>query len=172
MRIFYIILALFMLYGCANKKQYLLINQNITHSTKKFNKSIGIKNIDLPQYLLSKNIPMLEKNSEIIYLKDKEWATYLDIYLTNRIVATLQKRLNSPNIYRYPQNSSTKPDIILNIVIHKFIADKNSVTLDASWDNTLFSIKVPIHSKDEIVDAMNRAFSALEDKLILDLENR
>jgi uncharacterized lipoprotein YmbA len=168
--IFLLLVTLSIFTGCASKKSYLLINNKIVQATKSYDKSIGIHTIKLPQYLMSKEIPYLVDESEILYLKNSMWGSYLDEHLTNRVVNTLQSALNSPKIYQYPQNSPVKPDTIIQITIHKFIADKNSIKLEASWktngESKRFSTTVPIKSQDDIIKGMNSAFKALEIKLI------
>lgn len=175
MRAFYIFLTLLLFVGCSAPKSYILDNKNVPISDKIFTKSIGVKTIELPQYLLGKEIPFLQNDNEIIYLKDKRWATYLDEHLTNRVVSTLQKSFNTPKVYKYPQNTSTKPDIIIQITINKFIADENKVVLDATCEregkSRLFSIKKPFNSKEDIIDSMNKAFGDLEKELIEDLHS-
>ncbi len=176
MRVFYIFLTLLILGGCTASKSYILDNKNVPISDKTFTKSIGVKTIQLPQYLLGKEIPFLQNDNQIIYLKDKKWATYLDEHLTNRVVSTLQKSFNTPKVYKYPQNTSTRPDIIIQITINKFIADENSVVLDATWikenikepKSKLFSKKISLKSQEDIITGMNEAFSALEKELIDD----
>ena len=177
MREFYIFLTLFIFIGCSAPKNYILDNINIQILNRTFNQSIGVKTIELPQYLLGREIPFLQNNNQLIYLKDKKWATYLDEHLTNRVVSTLQKSFNTPKVYKYPQNTSTKPDIIIQITINKFIANKSDVILDATCvrvgskkpKSRLFSIKKPLKSKEDVIDGMNRAFSDLERKLVEDL---
>ncbi len=174
-----IIIFFLIFYGCSTKKQYLLLDENSSfESMQTFSHSIGIKDIELPQYLLHRNIPLLVDNNEIVYLKDKEWATYLDEQLTNRIVLTLQKVFNSSKIYRYPQNSIYKPDIIVQIIVHKFIANKKYIMFDISWqlnkNGKVYSdrlhIKSPINNIDNLVNEMNRVFNIFEEKLILSLK--
>ncbi len=176
MRAFYIFLTLFLFVGCSAPKSYILDNKNIQISNKTFNHSIGVKMIELPQYLLGREIPFLQADNQIIYLKDKKWATYLDEHLTSRVVSTLQKSFNTPKVYKYPQNTSTKPDIIIQITINKFIADEHGVFLDATWvreginnpKSQLFSKKISINSQEDIIVGMNKAFSTLEKELIDD----
>jgi uncharacterized lipoprotein YmbA len=169
MRVLFAIITLFLV-SCSAPKSYILDNKNIKVSNKAFSKSIGVKTIELPQYLLTKEIPFLKDDNQLTYLKDKKWATYLDEHLTNRVVSTLQKAFNTPRVYKYPQNTSTKPDIILQININKFIANSKEVILDATCQrdgkNRLFATKEKIDTKEDIVDGMNRAFSSLERKLI------
>jgi uncharacterized lipoprotein YmbA len=175
----YIVLIMLSLFvGCTAPKSYILDSKSVPVSDKKFNYSIGVKNIELPQYLLGKDIPYLQDDNQIIYLENKKWATYLDEHLTNRLVSMLQKSFHTPKVYKYPQNTSKKPDIIIQININKFLANKNSVLLDATCTregkfkerDRLFSIKEPISSKDDIIDSMNRAFGKLEKRLIDSLE--
>ena len=173
MKAFYIFLTLLVFIGCSTPKSYILDNKNVPILDKTFTKSIGVKTIELPQYLLGKEIPFLQNDNQIIYLKDKKWATYLDEQLTNRVVSTLQKSFNTPKVYKYPQNTSTKPDIIIQITINKFIADENEVVLDATYESKgksrLFTIKKALSHKDDIIDSMNKAFGDLEKELIEDL---
>jgi hypothetical protein len=76
-------------------------------------------------------------------------------------------------VYKYPQNTSRKPDIIIQITINKFIANENEVVLDATCStddkNRLFSIKVPLDSTKDVIVGMNKAFNTLEKELIDDL---
>jgi uncharacterized lipoprotein YmbA len=171
--IFLLLVTLSIFTGCASKKSYLLINNSVLQATNSYNKSIGIHTIKLPQYLMSKDIPYLLNDSEILYLTNAIWGSYLDEHLTNRVVNTLQSALNSPKVYQNPQNSPVKPDIIIQITIHKFIADKKSIKLEASWEKNgnskRFSTTVPIKSQDDIIKGMNSAFKALEIKLVEDL---
>ena len=172
MKAFYIFLTLLVFIGCSTPKSYILDNKNVPILDKTFTKSIGVKTIELPQYLLGTEIPFLQNDNQIIYLKDKKWATYLDEQLTNRVVSTLQKSFNTSKVYKYPQNTSTKPDIIIQITINKFIADENEVVLDVTCatdnKNRLFSIKTPLKSKEDVVIGMNKAFNTLEKELIDD----
>ncbi len=170
-----ILLTLVALSGCSNKRSYVLDSMlGIPAAPKTIKYSIGIKTIDIPQYLLLKNIPFLVSQNQITYLEDKQWVAHLDEYLTKRMVSTLQKAFISPGITRYPYNSLTKPDVIIQITIHKFIADPQNVTLEASWQmskgydvmSRQFNTKVPIKSKDDIVKAMSKAFGDLENSII------
>ena len=177
-KIIFFIFLLAIFTGCSTKQSFILNNNNIYKSSKNFTYSVGIKNIELPQYLLSKKIPFLKNKNQIIYLKNKTWATYLDEHLTNRVVSTLQSSFNTPKVYKYPYNVTNKPDIIIQIIINKFIADKKMVILEATSQingiygnkNSLFSIKVPIDSNNDIVTGMNKAFTAYEKRLVKSLE--
>ncbi len=170
MRTIFIILTLFIFSACSSTKSYILYNHDLL-PTHTLTKSIGIKTISLPQYLQGHQIPFLQNENEIIYLKNRKWATYLDEHLTNRVILTLQKSFNTPKVYKYPLK--TEMDIKIKITINKFIAQKDRVTLDATWskndESKLFFIEIPILSKDDVVDGMNRAFSELEKALIKDI---
>jgi uncharacterized lipoprotein YmbA len=162
--------------GCTSKKSYLLINQNVKRVTTNYKDTIGIQTIKLPQYLLGKEIPYLVKDSEIAYLKNSFWGSYLDEHLTNRVVSTLQSALNSPKVYQYPQNSPIKPKVIIQITIHKFISDKKNVELEVSWEKNgrskRFTTITPIKSENEIIKGMNDAFTKFENRLIEDLTSK
>jgi uncharacterized lipoprotein YmbA len=71
MRVIYIFLTLLLFIGCSAPKSYILDNQNVPVSNATFSKSIGVKTIELPQYLLGREIPFLQNDNQIIYLKDK-----------------------------------------------------------------------------------------------------
>ncbi len=175
MKTFYIFLTLWIFIGCSAPKSYILDNKSVPVVNTTLSQSIGIKTIELPQYLLGKEIPFLQHDNQIIYLKDKKWATYLDEHLTNRIVSTIQKSFSTPKVYKYPQNTSIKPDIIIQITINKFIATKNSVVLDATCSRNgksrLFAIKKSLNSQEDIIETMNSAFNDLEKKLVEGLGN-
>ena len=172
MRVFIIILTLLLFSACSSKKSYILYSHDTLASNHALTGSISVKTIELPQYLLGREIPFLENKNEISYLKNRKWATYLDEHLTNRVISTLQKSFNTPKVYKYPQK--TEPNTLIKITINKFIAQKNSVILDATWskngESKLFFIEIPIFSKDDVVDGMNMAFSALEKELVKDID--
>lgn len=174
--LYILIFAALLFSGCSTKKSYLLYNQQtpVKQVESPYTHTIGVKTIKIPQYLEHKSIPLMLQNHEIIYLAHKEWVSYLDEHLTNRIVNTLQLSLNTPKVCQYPENSPTKTDLILQITLHKYIATANSVILEASWsvensDHTLserFDTAVPITNQDDVIEGMNIAFGALENAII------
>jgi len=174
----YILLFILLFTACSAPKNYILNKNEKIKTSKHLKYSIGIKEIELPQYLKSRKIPFLKNKNEIIYLKNKKWATYLDEELTSRVISTIQKTYNTPKVYKYPHYTSTKPDIIIQINITKFIVDKNRAMLDATFvknqnlkqTSKLFSQEIELKSKDKVVEPMNRLFSMLEDELIIFLE--
>ncbi len=171
MRTFIFILAISMFIGCSSKKDIILYSDYRVKSSKSISGSIGVREIELPQYLLTKKIPFLKDGKQVDYLDDQFWVTYLDEQLTTRLISTLQRAFNTPKVYRYPFNTSKKPSTILRVIVNRFIANGNEVILEATWkkdrdDGKLFLIRVPISSKNDIIDGMNKAFLELEKDIV------
>lgn len=168
--------------GCISdtKTRYILENQSSSiNRVQKSIKSIGIKNIELPGYMLQTGIAVLKKDNQLYYLKDKLWAVNMDEQLTKRLISTFQRALNNPNITKYPWNSHKRPNKIVQVVINKFIANETHIVLDASWSlldtrsknlkSRLFFDKIDIDTKDEIVSKMSELFYRLEMEIIQSL---
>lgn len=165
--------------GCAVKveKNYILSSQTVpVTEVREYNQTVGIKSIELPQYLLQKNIAVLRNGNELHYLPDQFWAVSMDEQLTGRVVSTLQKALHSPNINQYPWNTQQDADQIVQIIVNQFIADEKSVILDATWyiidtktkkqTSGFFRKKIAITDKKEVVKGMNRLFTVFEGELV------
>ncbi|MCH9813768.1 MAG: PqiC family protein [Epsilonproteobacteria bacterium] len=172
--IFLALITFILFSGCSTKKSYILYSDKTPIINHTLNQSIGITSIKLPAYLQHKKIPYLSHNNEILYLENKRWVSYLEDQLTSRLVNTFQKALSTSKVYHYPHNTDTKTDIVLHITIHKFIADHDSVDLEASWQNNnyseRFTTQVPIHREEDVIRGMNQAFEALESALLRSLQ--
>ncbi len=140
--------------------------------------SIGVAQIEVPEYLLKREIAVLE-GVKLHYLSGAKWGVDMQRFLTRRLIATLQQALHDPNVSAYPWQSDVMPKRIVHVQILRFIKQDNTVVLEAAWRIASsqrehayrFSTTVPCTDDTQaIVTAMNRAFTALEKQIILTLE--
>jgi uncharacterized lipoprotein YmbA len=181
MKNFIWIISVLFIFGCSSKSYYVLENTQTRVATKINKDIIGVETIELPAYLLQNNIAIGE-DQKIKYVKNSYWAVHLDEYLTNRVINTLQKSLQNPNVYNYPWSSSSqKITKKISIKINRFIAIKNKLYLDATWQlkdsknnilkSTLFNRQKELKNTNtkEIVNMMNTMFLELEESIITNL---
>lgn len=145
--------------------------------------SIGVEKVTLPKYLFEKEIAIATSNNKITFLADGQWAEALDEGLTRRLISFLQKKFNQPTIYAYPWETPKQPTLTLSVHISRFIVQKNTLYLDASWQiktrsgiktSKLFSTTSALtkHNTASIVHVMDSAFSALEKDIAKEIYNR
>ena len=181
LKFFYIVIIVILFSGCSmSSKNYYILSDTTPIQVIPISKtisSIGVANIELPEYLLKEAIPTQEKSQKISFSKSEFWGVAMDKELSNRLISYLQKRFNMPAIYNYPWGvRGQKVDTKLYLKISHFIASGNIVYLDASWqwiDNNgdtkshLFSKKVEIKSENikDIVKGMTKTFRFLEESI-------
>ncbi len=174
-KIFLTLSALFIVSGCALSNYYVLSTasqpkESYVHT----NQVIGVEKVTVPKYLFKREIAVAKSSSQVTFLSGSQWAEDMDTGLTHRLIAFLQKKFKQPSVYAYPWGTDTQPDIKIKVHVTRFIAQGDSVYLDASWEvknmrteqrslklfNTIVPTKADARS---IVDAMNRAFGQLEE---------
>jgi len=178
------ILALLLLNGCmmlSNNQYYILsVASTPTQSYTLSKGIIGVEKITIPAYLYKRDIAIAQSSSQITLLSNAQWGEDLDTGLTNRLIGYLQKKFNQPDVYPYPWGVSRQAHIKISVQISRFIAQGKHVYLDATWrieeiqskkiKSKLFSSTIPIQSENKedatsIVDAMDKAFIALEEQI-------
>ncbi len=181
LKIFYTLILIILFSGCAmSSKNYYILSDTTPIKIVPISKtisSVGVANIELPEYLLKGAIPMQKKSQKISFSKSDFWGVDMDKALSNRLVSYLQKRLNMPAVYNYPWGvRGQKVDTKLYLKISHFIAIENIVYLDASWqwidkngdtNSHLFSKKSESKSDDieDVVKEMNTLFRKLEESI-------
>lgn len=183
--ILFTVILLLNITGCASKSgnYYVLSMASQPSVVYKNNKSmIGVEKITVPGYLYKREIAIAKSTNQITLLNNAVWGEDLDEGLTQRLISFLQKKFNQPNVYPYPWGTGKQPTLKVSVKINRFIAQGNTVYLDASWEvmnlrtqkrkARLFSTSVAAKSDaDSIVTAMNRAFGQLEEKVALDINH-
>lgn len=164
--------------GCMSNSFYVLSTASQPTKTYAYSKQvIGVEKVTVPEYLFKREIAVAKSSSQITFLSDATWAEDLDAGLTLRLIVFLQKKFNQPHVYQYPWGLDTQPTKKVKVHMSRFIAQSNHVYLDATWEvmqiktgdkkARLFSTQVAIgkYNSSAIVDAMDRAFSQLEEEV-------
>ncbi|HEY9130034.1 MAG TPA: PqiC family protein [Sulfurovum sp.] len=169
--------ALLMLYGCSVSNYYVLSTASQPQKTYiSKNQVIGVEKVTVPEYLFKREIAVAKSSSQVDFLEGSQWAEDMDKGLTHRLIAYLQKKFKSPGVYAYPWGTDMQPEIKVKVQVTRFIAQGESVYLDANWEARdmktdkrilkLFSTTLPTKTDaGSIVDAMNRAFGQLEEEV-------
>ncbi len=144
----------------------------------KIDLAIGVERIALPQYLKRGFVVYENDRGELVEERDAKWAVHLPDALTDRLIAYLQERLHSPRIYHYPWQTHSEPPLLLRVTIDRFIAHEGRLLLRAQWQlydtkdrhlkSGIYRTTVPLSPRfkaQEIVEAMNLAFSRLEEEI-------
>lgn len=176
--------ALLSLQGCFSSHYYILSTASQpSHVIAGSNMSIGVEKVTVPEYLFKREIAVAKSTSEVRFVNDGTWAEDMDAGLTSRLINFLQKKFQSPHVHLYPWDTEVQPDKKVKVHISRFIAQENKVYLNATWEvetmatqhkkAKLFQTVVPLKSMGttDIVHAMNRAFSTLEEDMAKGLKN-
>jgi len=172
------VLILVSIQGCLSNHYYVLSTASQPmHTYEKSQLSIGVEKVTVPEYLFKREIAVAKSASEVRFLSDGTWAEDMDAGLTTRLIGFLQKKFNAPNVHLYPWDTDSQPSKKVQVHISRFIAQGEYVYLDATWEvlnmktehkkSRLFQkrIKVDGSGTTAIVEAMNNAFSALEEEI-------
>lgn len=166
---------LFIASGCTLSNYYVLSTASQPKESYVYKPQIiGVEKVTVPEYLFKREIAVAKSSSEVIFLNGSQWAEDMDTGLTRRLIAYLQKKFKQPGVYAYPWGTDSQPDIKVKVQVSRFIAQGKSVYLDANWEVRdmqtdkrklkLFSTTVPTQTDaGSIVDAMNKAFTKLEE---------
>ena len=183
MKTLFILMALLGFSGCVTSSNYYVLSVAPQPTTvyAKNNKTIGVAKVTVPEYLYKREIAVAKTSSQITMLSGAVWGEDLDAGLTQRLISFLQKKFQQPRVYAYPWGVDRQPSVKVNVDITRFIAQGESVYLDAIWEvmnvgtkkrtAKLFSTSVPTSSDAaSIVDAMDKAFGQLEEDVARGLE--
>ncbi|RLA61174.1 MAG: hypothetical protein DRQ78_08870, partial [Epsilonproteobacteria bacterium] len=167
----FVFVLLWSLNGCMSSSNYYVLSvapQPVTLYNNK-HRAIGVQNVSVPAYLLKREIAIAKTSSQIELLNSAVWGEDLDTGLTHRLISFLQKKFNQPSVYAYPWGVDHSPHIKVNLHITRFIAQGDSVYLDANWEvinlktnrlkSKLFHTRIPTSTKiTDIVESMDKAF--------------
>ncbi len=172
------LLFLLSLQGCFSNHYYVLSTASQPlHTFERHQLSIGVEKVTVPEYLFKREIAVAKSDSEVRFLSDGTWAEDIDAGLTTRLIGFLQKKFHAPNVHLYPWDTDSQPSKKVQMHISRFIAQGAYVYLDATWEvldmhtqhkkARLFEKRVKVEGSGTtaIVEAMNQAFSALEEEI-------
>jgi uncharacterized lipoprotein YmbA len=178
------ILALFFAVGvggCGGAQERYILSMPATKPVGGHTRfaQIGIDKVTVPDYLSGTKIPRQDSQEMLSYCDDAVWASNPEKGLSEHAIAYLQKRLNTPNVYRYPWDVERKQGIRIKISLSRFIyvASKSGVELEASYFiepmsgtrrmSRLYRTFEPVAKGETplIVSAMNRAFDRLLEQI-------
>jgi cholesterol transport system auxiliary component len=123
-----------------------------------------------------RKLTVAHSGSQITQLDSVLWAEDLDIGLTQRLISFLQKKFDQPNVFAYPWGVERQPDITVKLQINRFLAQGNTVYLDASYSIMnmrnkkshahLFHVALQTGTEPEaIVNTMDKVFGKLEEDI-------
>jgi len=172
------LIALLTIIGCSSKEYYTLGDtSSITLSSPKAcQQIIAVEKIEIPKYLKDNAIVKQVSPYQVIRLKKANWLTPMQKRLTNVLINYLQRSLGNPNIYLYPWDSTKDTNKKISVKITRFIAYKNQVILEASYQiknlktkksrTKLFNTKVPTTDNTEkMMEAMEVAYFELTEDI-------
>ncbi|MBA1421169.1 MAG: membrane integrity-associated transporter subunit PqiC [Epsilonproteobacteria bacterium] len=185
MKIFLPLIVLFGLNGCVSSTSSYYILSVALQPQKIYptqRRVIGVEKVIVPGYLYKREIAIADSPSHITLLGTAQWGEDLDSGLTNRLIGYLQKKFNQPDVYMYPWGIDKQPDIKVSVHVTRFIAQGDSVYLDATWSvesvkikkrvSRLFSTKVATKSDvQSIVHSMDAAFAQFEETVAVGIKN-
>jgi cholesterol transport system auxiliary component len=160
--------------GCgATSSYYILSDIKPQQTYKHMTSSIGVEKVEVPKYLFKRELAVATSDNKVTFDSSSEWAEDMDEALTRRVIGTLQKLYNNPNIYPYPWGVDKQPRYRLHINITRFIAKGSYVYIDANYriedtktqrqHSYLYSNHILLKSKnpDMIVKTMDSAIEYL-----------
>ncbi len=173
--IYLLLIASIFISSCAtHETQYLISIPSQVKRVKKRAISIGIKRIEIPQYLEHSSIALSDFENELRYFSNASWAEAVDVALSKRVVSYLQHKYNDPSIYLYPWGTDMVPKKVVSIRINRFIQRADHVELEVAWEiktrgtqkpkRGIFSATMPSKSNSakDVVKAMDATFAKFE----------
>jgi len=185
MQIFLPMIVLFGLNGCISSTSSYYILSVASQPQKIYptqTRVIGVEKVTVPGYLYKREIAIADSPSHITLLGTAQWGEDLDSGLTNRLIGYLQKKFNQPDVYMYPWGINKQPDIKVSVHVTRYIAQEDSVHLDATWSlenvktkkriSRLFSTNVATKlDVQSIVSAMDAAFAEFEKTVAKEIQH-
>ena len=168
---------LFLSTACTDKLYFTLGDTTHIEAKEVYRKVIAVEKVDIPKYLKDNSLVRQISPYQVELVKKANWLTPMQKRLTNVLISYLQKSLDNPNVYLYPWESGKNIDKRVALNITRFIAYKEEVLLEASYQikerkksgskTKLFTTVVKIENKhvDAMVEAMEKAYFQLTDEI-------
>ncbi len=174
MRFIYLLTMLFFAVGCSVRStEYILPATNL-QKIGSFNQQIGVKEIEVPEYLNSGKI-LIQKGVKLSRV-DADFASTPSKLLTQKAMTTLKKSLGTPDVFLYPWDFKHKRGLFISINLDSFNYKDGYAVVDGTYfvkrnngriiakRNFSYSQKVKENIQDIVV-----TLSLLFDKLIVDI---
>jgi len=130
MRVLIVLLALFFA-GCSSKSATYLVPSAPTKNISTISTQIGVKKVEVPDYLLSDKIVI--KDGIKLSSLDANFASSIDSLLTENAIKSLKTSLADPNVFLYPWDVKSKKGVIVKIVIDDYLFYEGAVHLKGSY---------------------------------------
>ena len=173
MKRFLIFISL-LLIGCSSISNRYIIPTMPNHSIKTTNIQIGIKDIKVPQYLMSNKV--LIRNGNTIKDINAKFITSIDKILTSNAIKELKELLNDPNVILYPWDAKSKKGYIVEIVIDDYIYNNGIIYLIGTYrikdskNNIIIAKNFNFHNISSIkTDNIVNTLGVLFDRLIKEI---
>lgn len=128
-----LLLFSFLSMACSSKKYYTLGDTSRVKVQRAYPANIGIKKVEIPRYLKDNSLVKQVTPYEVEIIENAHWLAPMQKHLTNVLISYLQNSLNNPNISLYPWESSKNIEKRISLKIKRFIAYKNQVFLEGSY---------------------------------------
>ncbi len=131
MRVFYLIVLLFVFVGCSSKNvEYIIPTPHVANAGE-FHSVLGVAEVKVPEYLNSDKI-LVEKGTKL-YKIDAHFASIPSKMLTQNTIEALKRSLHTPNVFLYPWEFKATKGYILRIYLDEFIYKDGSAVISGSY---------------------------------------
>ncbi len=131
MRYLYVILVILTISGCSSKSSSYLLPSDNLKVVATIKTQIGVKKIEVPNYLNSDKI-LIQEGSKVTEANSNFVAPPSEL-LTQKSIAILKSSLNNPNVWLYPWDIKEKKGYIVEIVLDKFIYKDAEAVVSGSY---------------------------------------
>jgi uncharacterized lipoprotein YmbA len=178
MRYFILIFALFFT-ACTTKQSSFILPTPNQISVASIKTQVGVKKIELPEYLDSDKI--LVKNGYKLESIEADFATDASNLFTQKAITAFKRALNDPNVFLYPWDVDKKRGYIVEIKIDDYLYNKGEgvVNLNGTYyikdaKNRVIASKNFNYSKESSSDVNSIVMSLNElfDNLIIEISQK
>jgi len=177
----YLILIFGLIFTACSTKQssFILTVPDQVSVVANLKTQIGVKKIELPEYLDSDQI--LVKNGYKLESIDADFASDASNLFTQKAITSLKRALNNPNVFLYPWDVEKKKGYIVEIKIDDYLYNKSEgvVNLSGSYyiknvKNNRLTSKNFNYSKEaeDNVESIMMALNELFDNLIIEIAQK
>jgi len=169
-----LLITLLIFTACSTKQVAYTLESNKVHAITSTKVQIGVKKIEVPEYLNSNKILVKEGNR--IKELDANLISTPDSLFTQQAIILLKRKLNDPNVFLYPWDVKEQKGYIVAITIDDYLYSHGYVYLQGSYfikqarGRTLvaknFSFKRASSNKaDDIIKSLEELFTHLIDEI-------
>ncbi len=131
MKLFYLLLTLFIFAGCSSRGvEYVMPAPHVV-SIGHFNSILGVAEVKVPSYLNSDKI-LVQKGSRL-YKIDANFASTPSKMLTQNAIVALKRSLNTPDVFLYPWEFKTAKGLVVIINLDDFVYRDGKAVVAGSY---------------------------------------